>query len=458
MLIISRLIPGTKGRNVFLACASIVFYAFGQLQYVPLFLGSVVLNYASGILLARLRKGRKAVLAVSVALNLALLCVFKYTDFFISNLNSAFGLSLRATGILLPIGISFYTFQGMSYVIDVYRDSSSVSGSFIKLLLYISFFPQLIAGPIVKYHDVSAQIDSRQVTPEDTADGIRRFSRGLAKKVLIANAVGKAADAVFDGCIFAGSVPDWRLAWLGAVCYTLQIYYDFSGYSDMAIGLGRMFGFRFLENFNYPYAAASIRDFWRRWHISLSTWFREYLYIPLGGNRLGKSRAVLNRFIVFLCTGFWHGANWTFIVWGLCHGFLSGLEGSGIIPAEKLGRSKAGKAAMRIYTLLSVTLLFAIFRSDSLAQGWAVISGMFSFVSAADAETVLRGIINPAFLSASIIAVLFAGNLPSMIKKKVLANCVWTEASENLLALLLLGLSALDLARGGFNPFIYFQF
>ena len=310
VFLIYRLIPGLRAKNILLALASIVFYAFGQLQYVPLFLLSVLINYFSGLILTSARAHRKAVLALAVILNLGILCVFKYTDFILQNLNLAFHTELAPTGIVLPIGISFFTFQGLSYTIDVYRDPKSGTKNFLKLLLYISFFPQLIAGPIVKYHDISEQIDSRRCTAEETAAGIRRFITGLAKKILISNAVGYIADAVFNDYLhsFSGSA-DWRLMWLGGICYTLQIYYDFSGYSDMAIGMGHMFGFTILENFKHPYAATSIRDFWRRWHVSLSSWFREYLYIPLGGNRKGRFRTVLNRMIVFFCTGIWHGAN-----------------------------------------------------------------------------------------------------------------------------------------------------
>ncbi|MBO6039904.1 MAG: MBOAT family protein, partial [Oscillospiraceae bacterium] len=314
-------------QNLLLALASLVFYAFGQLQYVPLFLASVLINYVSGALLSGRFARSRAVLAASVVLNLGILGVFKYTDFFLRNLNAVLGSSLPMTGIVLPIGISFFTFQGMSYVIDTYRDPEAGTRDFLKLLLYISFFPQLIAGPIVKYHDISEQIDRRVLTPEQSAAGIRRFVRGLAKKLLIADSVGFLADAAYASL---SGTPDSRVMWLGAVCYTLQIYYDFSGYSDMAIGMGRMFGFSIRENFLVPYGAASIREFWRRWHVSLSTWFKEYLYIPLGGNRKGRARAALNRFIVFLCTGIWHGANWTFVFWGLAHGLLSSAEDWGL--------------------------------------------------------------------------------------------------------------------------------
>ena len=463
VFILYRILPGLKSRNLLLALASLVFYAFGQLEYVPLFLLSVLINYFSGLILSSVKSHRRLIVAVSVILNIGILCVFKYTDFLIENLNSAFSLHIAETGIILPIGISFFTFQGLSYTIDVYRDPNSGSRNFLKLLLYLSFFPQLIAGPIVKYHDISLQIDSRVCTAEETAAGIRRFIVGLSKKILISNAVGYIADAVFNGYLhgLTGSA-DWRLMWLGGICYTLQIYYDFSGYSDMAIGMGHMFGFTILENFRHPYAAVSIRDFWRRWHISLSSWFREYLYIPLGGNRKGRFRTVLNRMLVFLCTGIWHGANWTFVVWGLCHGLLSSLEGVGVIPVEKLNRSRAGRLISRVYTLLAVMLLFVVFRADSLRDAGVFISSMFTGTVSAEGSFLLRSLLSPAAVTVIVVAVLAAGG----INARVFAAGKRLEkrfpslflSVKNLLCLVLLILSVLSLSRGGFNPFIYFQF
>ena len=307
-----QLLPGLALRNAWLTLASLIFFSFGQLPYLVLLLISVTINYLFGLWLQSGEAHRRLAAGLAAAANLGLLGVFKYTDFVISTVNSLTGAGLALTGIILPIGISFYTFQGMSYVIDVYRHPEWGTRNPGKLLLYISFFPQLIAGPIVIYHDVADQIDRRTVTPEDTLCGLRRFIIGFGKKILLANSTGEIADAVFA---LSGEELDFRLAWLGAVCYTLQIYFDFSGYSDMAIGLGRLFGFHFLENFNLPYTASSIKEFWRRWHISLSSWFRDYLYIPLGGSRKGRGRTNLNKFIVFFATGLWHGANWTFVLW-----------------------------------------------------------------------------------------------------------------------------------------------
>lgn len=365
VFIIYRLLPGILSRNVFLAFSSLVFYAFGQLVYLPLFLASILINYISGLLLSGKFRRSRLILALAVILNLGILCVFKYTDFLIVNINSLLGTAIPLTRIVLPIGISFFTFQGLSYTIDVYREPECSTRDFTKLLLYISFFPQLIAGPIVKYHDVAAQIDSRCCTRDETEAGIRRFVVGLAKKVLISNAAGYVVDKVFSECLYAAGGLDWRLAWLAGICYTLQIYFDFSGYSDMAIGLGHMFGFTFKENFNFPYASSSMTEFWRRWHISLSTWFKEYLYIPLGGNRRGRWRTALNRLIVFFCTGIWHGANWTFVVWGLCHGALTSLENLGVIPVKRLQESRAGR--------LQPVYLLPVLRDQSYEKSQAYI-------------------------------------------------------------------------------------
>ena len=291
VFLLDRLVRGVRLKNALLLAASLIFYAFGQAVYLPLLLVSVLINYLCGLLAA----GRHARLGVGLAVagGIGMMAVYKYADFAISTVNGLFGLSLPLTGIALPIGISFFTFQGLSYVIDVYRDRTLVARSFFKVLLYISFFPQLIAGPIVKYHDIDKEIDDRRTTPQQTALGIRRFICGLSKKLLLSNAVGQMADTVFA---LPGGEIGMFAAWMGAICYTLQIYFDFSGYSDMAIGMGHMFGFHFLENFNYPYTSTTIKEFWRRWHISLSTWFRDYLYIPLGGNRKGRGRTWLKPF------------------------------------------------------------------------------------------------------------------------------------------------------------------
>ena len=419
VFILYRLVPSLKYKNLLLAAASIVFYAFGQLHYVPLFLLSVLINFFSGLLLQRESQKRKLILAISVLLNIGILCYYKYTDFLLRNINDAFSLSLPYRGIELPIGISFFTFQGLSYTIDVYRDKKTGTKDFLKLLLYISFFPQLIAGPIVKYHDISDQIACRHCSAEETAYGISR-------------------------------------------CYTLQIYYDFSGYSDMAIGMGRMFGFRFRENFDHPYGASSIKEFWRKWHISLSSWFKEYLYIPLGGNRRRRWRTAFNKLIVFFCTGLWHGAEWTFVFWGLGHGLLASLEDLTHIPAKKLSESRMGKAVGKLYTLLAVMLLFVVFRADSLPQAFSMIGHMFSGRVSTYGVYLFRSLLDPAACFVILIAVLFAGRLPEAVKNAVLHAAKDREALllpvSALFSLVLYGLCIMSLAKGGFNPFIYFQF
>ena len=453
VFLLYRLPFGRRYQNALLAAASLVFYAFGNLHYVPLFLCSILINYLTGLLLGTRCQRSRIVITFNILINLGILCVYKYTDFLIGNVNTLFGLSLRPVGLILPIGISFFTFQGLSYTIDVYRRPEEYSRSFLRLLLYISFFPQLIAGPIVRWGDISAQIDCRSCSPEKSASGIRRFIVGLSKKILLADTAAYVVDAVF-----AAGIPDARLAWLGGICYTLQIYFDFSGYSDMAIGMGRMFGFVIKENFLFPYTATSIRDFWRKWHISLSTWFREYLYFPLGGSRQGRARAALNRFIVFFCTGLWHGANWTFVLWGLGHGLLSSLEGSGIIPVERLEKTALGRALCRVYTLLAVMLLFTLFRADSVAQGFGIIAAMFRFQSLPAGSLLLAKLSAPAVSVLLCAALAFALSTSGKRIHDYLTEARSAELLPDLCCLLLLMLSVMSLAQSGFHPFIYFQF
>lgn len=443
VFVLDRLLHGIRAKNILLLIASLIFYSFGQPVYLPLLLLSVALNYVCGLLAAG--KHPKLGVGIAVAGGIGLLAVFKYADFTIGTINYLFGISLPLTGIALPIGISFFTFQGLSYVIDVYRDRSVVSQSFVKVLLYISYFPQLIAGPIVKYHDIEKEIDQRRTTPRETALGIRRFICGLSKKLLLSNAMGQMADAVF--ALPAGEIGMFA-AWMGAICYTLQIYFDFSGYSDMAIGMGRMFGFHFLENFDYPYTATTIQEFWRRWHISLSTWFRDYLYIPLGGNRKGKVRTWVNRVIVFFTTGLWHGANWTFVLWGLWHGLSSVLEDSGVVPVRWL----KGRALGHVYTMLVVVLGFTLFRAESLGQAGAMFAAMFTGVGLHWAGTMtVCSFLTPAFLLALILAVLLSFPTAKRLQPK-------NEAITLAGAMALLVLCMLNLSAGTFNPFIYFQF
>lgn len=452
-----------KASNTLLAVSSLVFYAFGQMRYVPLFIASILLNYFSGlVLIAAPARWRRFWLTVSLLLNLTILGFYKYAGFLSAGLSHLFRLSIPIVSPTLPIGISFYTFQGMSYVIDVYRNPKEGTGSLAKLFLYIAFFPQLIAGPIVKYHDIAREIDCRHTTLEDVADGIIRFSRGLAKKVLIANTVGRIADAVFTGIAMGSSAyAHPLLAWIGAATYMLQIYYDFSGYSDMAIGMGRIFGFHFQENFDFPYTSFGIREFWRRWHISLSAWFKEYLYIPLGGNRKGQARTWLNRFLVFLCTGIWHGANWTFLIWGLCHGALSSLEGTGLIPIQRMRKTLPGRLGCRLYTLLAVMLLFVLFRADSVTDALRFYRAMFAFFSGGLSQEVrltMALLLTPESLVIAAVGICFSQN---PLKRYACSSGTAEKALPVLrpfLALLLLLLSILHLAGSGYDPFIYFQF
>lgn len=452
--IVYRLLPGIRLRNIWLDAASLVFYSFGQPVYLPLLLASVGMNYLFGLLLmSPAGRGKRWPAACAVAGNLLLLGTFKYLDFFTGTLNGWFGLSLPLPGLTLPIGISFFTFQGLSYVLDVSCEPDTGAKSFSKLVLYISFFPQLIAGPIVKYHDIALQIDSRELTPELTLTGLRRFITGFAKKLLLANTAGRVADAVF--ALSAGAL-DMRLAWLGAVCYTLQIYFDFSGYSDMAIGLGRMFGFNFLENFNLPYTSKSIKEFWRRWHISLSSWFRDYLYIPLGGSRRGRARTMLNKFAVFFSTGLWHGANWTFILWGLWHGLFSTLEDTGVIP-KRLRQS----VFAHLYTMLVVILGFTLFRADSLAAAGLMFSQMFAGLDFTPAHTLtLISLLDRRTVFFLTAGVLLAANLPQRLVKRLSRPAPdglrqWSRAAAYGV---LFAVCVLNLSSTSFNPFIYFQF
>ena len=443
VFLLDRLARGVRLKNALLLAASLIFYAFGQPVYLPLLLVSVLLNYLCGLLAA----GRYPRLGVGIAVagGIGMLAVYKYADFAIGTVNSLFGLSLPLTGIALPIGISFFTFQGLSYVIDVYRDRTLVSRSFFKVLLYISYFPQLIAGPIVKYHDIEKEIDARHTTPQETALGIRRFICGLAKKLLLSNAMGQMADTVF--ALPAGEIGMFA-AWTGAVCYTLQIYFDFSGYSDMAIGMGRMFGFHFLENFNYPYASTTIKEFWRRWHISLSTWFRDYLYIPLGGNRKGRGRTWVNRFLVFFATGLWHGASWNFVLWGLWHGLFSVLEDCGALPVKRF----KGRLTGRVYTLLVVVLGFTLFRADTLAQAGAMFAAMFTGIGLEWAGTAaVCARLTPVFLLTLAFALALSFPVSKRFQPK---NDTVTLAG----ALVLLVLCMFNLSAGTFNPFTYFRF
>ena len=457
VLILYFVINNRTWRNAVLLVSSLVFYSWGEPKYVFLMLASTLVAWLCGLGIDSFKEKRRisrAFLIASLVLLLGSLAVFKYLNFFVENLNRVDGVALKVRNIALPIGISFYTFQILSYLIDLYWEKVSVQKSYFRFTLYVCLFPQLIAGPIVRYETVEREISLRRESWEEAVGGMRRFILGLAKKVLIANNVAAVAEYIYSSSS-AGS----GAYWLAAVCYTLQIYFDFSGYSDMAIGLGRIFGFHFLENFNYPYISRSVTEFWRRWHISLSSWFRDYVYIPLGGNRRGRWRTALNRLIVFFCTGIWHGANWTFVVWGLCHGALTSLENLGVIPVKRLQESRVGQIMCRVYTLLSVMLLFVVFRAASLGEAARVIGAMFSGVQTAEGSYMLHYLLTPLFCVTLVAAILFSGSLIPRLRAKIgePVSAVRVISAE-LLCLLLFALSVFSLARGGFNPFIYFQF
>lgn len=443
------LLPGMRAKNFLLVLASLVFYAYGEPIYVILLVASSAGNYILARLTGECPKIRKLTMTLAVVINLGLLVIFKYSGFLVETFNSVTGAGIPVPQVRMPIGISFFTFQALSYVIDVYRGDASVQKNFGKVLLYISFFPQLIAGPIVKYHDVEAEINNRKQMPEEIGKGIRRFIAGLSKKVLIANTMGLVADNLFGAAATGITGPG---AWLGAVSYMLQIYFDFSGYSDMALGLGMMFGFHFHENFDYPYISASIREFWRRWHMSLSGWFKEYLYIPLGGNRRGKFRTVVNKMIVFVCTGIWHGASFNFLFWGIYHGFFLMLEEYIPFIGKKGGKLKS--FFQHVYALLVVCVGFVFFRADTMKQGCFWIREMFTdFGWKASAMSLTLQQLTPVYLVTLAAALVAAVPVNSMLKKYK-----WYEGFTYVLSLAGFALCVLSLAGGTYNPFIYFRF
>jgi alginate O-acetyltransferase complex protein AlgI len=467
--IVLSLYPAFRGigaRNLWLLAVSIVFYAWGEPVFVLLMLGSTLMNYALG----RWVDGesepmrRKWVVAFSVTLNLGLLAFFKYANFVVGNLDVLLGWldrpPIHLQPIRLPIGISFFTFHALSYVIDIYRRKGRATRKPSDVALYIFFFPQLIAGPIMRWSAIAPQLANRVVTRDKLWEGARRFVYGLAKKMLVANALAVPAGQIFS--LPSGSVSP-MLAWFGALCYALQIYFDFSGYSDMAIGLGKMFGFEFMENFNHPYIAQSIRDFWQRWHISLSTWFRDYLYIPLGGNRCSSLRNHLNLLIVFFFCGLWHGASWTFVVWGLYHGLFL------ILERTRFGSWIASlpEALRRIYTLVVVMLGWVFFRAESLPQAAAFLGAMFGLTRAPAGNGMLAPILTHQVACAVLMGVIFSTPFGAWFNREIhrlspnrlrpglqLAGIL----IEPLLLMALLITSAAWLANETYNPFIYFRF
>lgn len=441
-----------KGRNLFLLIASLVFYAWGEPKYVFLMMFSILINYLFGRLMDKHRENKKRLkllLVLSVVIDLGLLSVFKYTDFIITNINSLFDAGLDLLNIALPIGISFYTFQAMSYTIDVYRDDVRVQKNIIDFGMYITMFPQLIAGPIVRYSDVQDQLAERSVTTADFSEGVMRFAVGLGKKVLLANQMG----AVWSDIYALGGDVSALMAWIGAAAYTFQIYFDFSGYSDMAIGLGRMFGFKFPENFRYPYQSVSITDFWRRWHITLSTWFKEYLYIPLGGNRRGLARQALNLLIVWTLTGFWHGAGWNFVMWGLYYFVILFIEKLFLLKAL----DKLPKFFRHVYALLLIAIGWVIFASDDVSVLLPYLGSLFGANGVTGGMDVYTLVTKAVLI---IICCIASTELP----KRVFVSC--TDALgektgfviKSVLSLALLALSMIFLIGDSYNPFLYFRF
>lgn len=423
-------------RNGLLLLFSLAFYAWGEPTYVFLMLGAILANY---LLAFRVRESR-LVFVCAVALDLGILAVFKYLDLLISAANGLFRLNLPGAHLALPIGISFYTFQILSYVIDVRRGDVPPARNLVDFAAYVSMFPQLIAGPIVRYVDVAADLRRLNGDISTAAAGARRFCMGLAKKVLLANTLASAADTAFG---MTGSL-NFGGAWAGLIAYALQIYFDFSGYSDMAIGLGKMLGFSFPENFRYPYVSLSVKEFWRRWHLSLSTWFRDYLYIPLGGSRRGKGRTLLNLLIVFALCGLWHGANWTFLLWGLWHGLFLCLERLSFM--KKL-QEALPKWVRWCYTALVVLLGWVLFRADNLGMALQYAGNLFS----------LEGVWISEVLTVQSGAALLAGIVCCLPLPRPRQNAL-TETVYTLIALALLAACALCLAGGTYNPFIYFRF
>lgn len=445
-----------KYRNLILFLSSLLFYSWGEPKYIWIMLFSTILDYTCGRLVYRYKDNKdvnksRLCLGVSIFTNLGLLGFFKYFDFFISNINNIFGFNISLLNLTLPIGISFYTFQTMSYTIDVYRGDTKVQNNIISFGTYVTLFPQLIAGPIVRYQTVAEEINNRIESYDLFSEGIKRFILGLGKKVLLANNIGLLWKNI-------SSLNTWDIsvltAWLGILGFSFQIYFDFSGYSDMAIGLGKIFGFNFLENFNYPYMSKSITEFWRRWHISLGTWFREYLYIPLGGNRKGRFKHIRNILIVWILTGIWHGASWNFALWGLFFGVILIIEKLFLLNLlEKLPHYLT-----RIYTLSLVLMSWVIFAFDSIKDGLNYIKILFGFGN------------NPIFNHTSLyllytnillflILIIGSTDIPKRLWKYMsnrFNNKSWII--ENIFLLLVLGLSIAYLVDQSYNPFLYFRF
>lgn len=454
LLILYFPIKNIKYRNIILLIFSLIFYSWGEPKYIFLMLITVLIAYIFGLLIDKYRfekRKSKLFLIISVVLILLNLFIFKYLDFSIGIFNSIFKTNIGLSKLVLPIGISFYTFQILSYVIDLYWGKVGVQKNYFRLLLYVSFFPQLIAGPIVRYETVEKEISDRKTTLDGFINGFKRFIWGLAKKVIIANNVAIFCDYIYNNYSSYGS----NILWVAAICYTLQIYFDFSGYSDMAIGLGKMFGFNFLENFNYPYIATSITDFWRRWHISLSSFFRDYVYIPLGGNRVSKIKFIRNIFIVWLLTGIWHGASYNFILWGLYYAILL------LIEKMVTGRyiEKLPKVLKILYSLFFITLGWVIFRVENINDLILVIKKMFSFNNTSFVTLFNNNAMLISTIPYTILGIFLSLPIDKWFKEKVdKSNSVILTLIEDLILGVLFGISIMFLVSNSYNPFIYFRF
>lgn len=441
-------------RNYVLLIASIIFYAWGEPRYLAIMIITILVNYAGAILLDKHYSSRQRlwIVSLTIVLDLSFLFYFKYFNFVVDNINGVLATDFQLLDVIMPIGISFYTFQAMSYLIDVYRREVPAQKDVYKLALYIVLFPQLVAGPIVKYHDVCEQIDNRTIEFKNVIIGFKRFITGLAKKVLIANTLAEVVDKIF------AQAPEnltTGVSWLGAVAYCLQLYYDFSGYSDMAIGLGLMFGFRFLENFNYPYISKSITEFWRRWHISLATWFKLYLYIPLGGNRKGAVRTYWNLFAVFLVTGIWHGAAWSYVAWGIWNGFFIVFERFFGLDKDKNDRWYVS-AAKHVYAFFAIVWGMIIFRAESLSYAYEYICRMLHIDVTKHLPDYDYGVNNKFAI------MLIVGLICAM---PVCRNLIYIKYEHkvqrtlvNIWLFLLFFWSTISLAASTYNPFIYFRF
>lgn len=429
-------------KNLCLLLASLFFYTWGEPKYIVLMLISIIINYIFGLCIENANKYKIVLLAIIITINLGLLFYFKYFNFFIANVTRILPLNVELPNIALPIGISFFTFQIMSYVIDVYWGNVKAQKNIFNLGLYISFFPQLIAGPIVRYLDIEKMINSRSVDRDQIYLGIKKFMLGFSKKILIADQL-----APFVNSIFSKNGISGLAAWMGAIAYALQIFYDFSGYSDMAIGLGRIFGFEFVENFNYPYISSSIKEFWRRWHISLSTWFKDYVYIPLGGSRCSVLRSYSNLIVVFFLTGFWHGASWNFIVWGLYYAFF--------LIVERIIKNTWGGGGPRVfqhlYALIVIIIGWVFFRAETLTAAISYIKNMFRFTNRSYIDLVIE--INKQYIFCIIIGIVFSVPIMQKIEKKI-NNDFLGDICVSVLFIIAISY----MLGSGFSPFLYFRF